>query len=33
MSVDIPGSDDLHDFWDMLQNSTNVATEVITTMP
>lgn len=33
MSVDIPGSDDLHDFWDMLQNSTNVATEVIPTIP
>lgn len=29
MSVDVPGSEDLHDFWDMLQNSTNVATEVI----
>lgn len=29
MSADIPGSEDLHAFWDMLHNSTNVATEVI----
>ncbi|KAI1528845.1 Polyketide synthase modules, partial [Pyrenophora tritici-repentis] len=28
MSVDIPGGEDLHAFWDMLQNSTNVSTEI-----
>lgn len=29
MSVNLPGGEDLHAFWDMLQNSTNVSTEVI----
>jgi hypothetical protein len=28
MSVDVPGCENLHDFWNMMQNSTNVATEV-----
>jgi hypothetical protein len=29
MSVDIPGSEDLHEFWDMLQNSRDVSSQVI----